>query len=252
MDSEMNIQGNGNQIILHAGQVQQKQESPLDHSLRMAELIDKVHTLFQERQALLSEKKEGYTMKVAETQLQMKRLLLEIDEMACFQKLSQAQNRLLAEISGEMLYEDYARKYWGRVFEDEFPFPELEAEYYRRYAQYLYDNGHWEEGETAFEKALSVLANDSDNKRYINSQTYTDWATLEFVRERGNYLLNKSRGTEVPLPTFEKVHAILARVKPLWECFENYTLYWNAVENYKKVVELMERFRRSVEQTAGR
>ena len=252
MDSEMNIQGNGNQIILHAGQVQQKQESPLDHSLRMAELIDKVHTLFQERQALLSEKKEGYTMKVAETQLQMKRLLLEIDEMACFQKLSQAQNRLLAEISGEMLYEDYARKYWGRVFEDEFPFPELEAEYYRRYAQYLYDNGHWEEGETAFEKSLSVLANDSDNKRYINSQTYTDWATLEFVRERGNYLLNKSRGTEVPLPTFEKVHAILARVKPLWERFENYTLYWNAVENYKKVVELMERFRRSVEQTAGR
>ena len=220
--------------------------------MRMAELIDKVHTLFQERQALLSEKKEGYTMKVAETQLQMKRLLLEIDEMACFQKLSQAQNRLLAEISGEMLYEDYARKYWGRVFEDEFPFPELEAEYYRRYAQYLYDNGHWEEGETAFEKSLSVLANDSDNKRYINSRTYTEWATLEFVRERGNYLLNKSRGTEVPLPTFEKVHAILARVKPLLECFENYTLYWNAVENYKKVLELIEHFKRSVEQTAGR
>ena len=252
MDSEMNINGNGNQIILHADQVRLNQGLSLKHSLRMAGLIDRVYALSRERGALLSEKKEGYAIKLSETQLQMKRLLLEIDEMACFQKLSQAQNRLLAETFGDLLYEEYARKYWGRVFEDEFPLPELEAEYYRRYAQYLYDHGHREEGETAFEKSLSVLPNDSDNKRYINSQTCTDWAALEFVRERNAYLLNKSRGVELPLPTFEKVHAILARVKPLLDCFENYTLYWNADANYKKVVELIEHFKRSVEQTAGR
>ena len=178
MDSEMNIQGNGNQIILHADQVQQKQESPLDHSLRMAELIDKVHTLFQERQALLSEKKEGYTMKVAETQLQMKRLLLEIDEMACYQKLSQAQNRLLAEISGEMLYEDYARKYWGRVFEDEFPFPELEAEYYRRYAQYLYENSpfrNWKPNTTGGMPSTCTTMDIGKRERPLSKRRCQSW-----------------------------------------------------------------------------
>ena len=215
----------------------------LSAKTRLAELIDKVYTLSQERQTLLSEKKEGDTEKMAEIQLQMKHLLFEIDEMSRFQKLSQAQNRLLAETFGKTLYEDYARKYWSRVFEDEFSVPELEAEYYRRYAQYLYEKGDFKYGEIAFEKSLSVLDNDSDSRRYINSQTYTDWATLEFVRERGNYLLNKSRGTEVPLPTFEKVHAILARVRPLLECFENYTLYWNAVANYNRVVELIEHFK---------
>ena len=223
----------------------------LSAKTRLAELIDKVYTLSREKRTLMSEKKEGYTMKMAGTQLQMKHLLFEIDEMARSQKLSQAQNRLLAETFGDMLYEDYARKYWNRVFEDEFPVPELEAEYHRRYGQYLYEKGDFEYGEIAFEKALSVLPNDSDNKRYINSQTYADWATLEFVRESDTCLLNKSRGMETS-PTFERVHAILARVRPLLDSFENHTLYWNAVENCNRVVELVEHFMQSPKKSAER
>lgn len=53
--------------------------------------------------------------------------------------------------------------YWDRVFEVSFVTPELEAEYQRRYGQFLYTIGGFVKGQTAFEKSLAL----PNNSNYV-------------------------------------------------------------------------------------
>lgn len=169
----------------------------------------------------------------------MKHLLFEIDQMANMQTLSQPQNRLLADTFEDLLFFAYAQKYWNKVFEKPFAMPELAAEHYRRYGQFLYRIGDYTKGISAFEKSLS-LPNDTENKLYINFQTYTDWASLEYKREMEDYTFNIKKGRNVPFPEFEQVHSILNQAQPLLESFNSYGFYENALREYKGVIRLIE------------
>ena len=205
---------------------------------QLADLIDKIFILSAERQSLIL-KAGKPTQEIANIQLQMKHLLFEIDQMANMQTLSQPQNRLLADTFEDLLFFAYAQKYWNKVFEKPFAMPELAAEHYRRYGQFLYRIGDYTKGISAFEKSLS-LPNDTENKLYINFQTYTDWASLEYKREMEDYTFNIKKGRNVPFPEFEQVHSILNRAQPLLESFNSYGFYENALREYKGVIRLIE------------
>lgn len=113
---------------------------------RLTDLIDKVYDLSYERRCLLLGKEDGKYTKIAEMQLRMKHLLFEIEGIALSESLLQPQNRLLAESFEDLLYFDYAQKYWSKVFERCFATPELKAEYQRRYGQFLYTIGDYTKG----------------------------------------------------------------------------------------------------------
>ena len=116
-----------------------RKENQLSSQSRLVEMIDKIYELSLQRNSLQCKKSTDLNLQeLAEVQLQMKHLLFEIDESVNPNELSQSQNRLLADSFEELLYYDYAQKYWNLVFEDIFAVPELKAEYYRRYAEFLY------------------------------------------------------------------------------------------------------------------
>lgn len=209
---------------------------------RLTDLMDKVYDISYERVCLLSNKEEGKYTKIAEKQLRMKHLLFEIDEIAQTEPLSQPQNRLLAESFESLLYYDYAQKYWDRVFEVSFVTPELEAEYQRRYGQFLYVAGDLPQARVAFENSL-VLPNDAENRKYINFQTYTCWAESEFRQEKNLYYMDKSNRKGICFPKFESTYAILQEAKHLLNQFKDYSFYNNAVGNYNYIVKLIAEFK---------
>lgn len=217
-----------------------RMSNQLSAQARLTELIDKIYVLDIEKNSLKKEKDADFN-KISNVQLQMKHLLFEIDKMTSSQNLSQPQNRLLADTFADFLYYEYAQKYWDRVFDEDFTVPELEAEYYRRYAEFLYSKRDFEGGEVAFRKSLS-LANNTDNRRYINHQTLTDWAGLEYRRESYNFYLNKARGKAVLLPRFEKAYALLQESKQINDFIEEYVLYYNAVNDYNRIMNEIHHF----------
>lgn len=209
---------------------------------RLTDLMDKVYDISYERVCLLSNKEEGKYTKIAEKQLRMKHLLFEIDEIAQTEPLSQPQNRLLAESFESLLYYDYAQKYWDRVFEVSFVTPELEAEYQRRYGQFLYAIGDFSKGQAAFEKSLA-LPNDSENRKYINLQTYTDWAEVEFKREEKKYYLDKYNKKDTPFPALERTYTILQKASLLLKQFKDYSFYSSAIDYYNHVISSITAFK---------
>lgn len=219
-----------------------RKSNQLSVRARITDLIDKIYNLAYDRICLQLNKEQGYTSKLAEKQLRMKHLLFEIDDLAQNEPLSQSQNRLLAESFDDLLYFDYAQKYWDKVFEKSFVTPELEAEYYRRYGQFLYTTGDYAKAYTIFEKSLT-LSNDSENRKIINFQTYTDWAELEFKREVHNYYLSKGNLKDICLPKFENVYTILQKANSLLEQFKSYSFYNNAVEDYDHIIMLITAFK---------
>lgn len=216
-----------------------KQSNQLAAKTQLIELVDKVFTLSAERQSLMLKGDKLPYQEIANIQLQMKHLLFEIDLLANIQKFSQSQNRLIADAFEDLLFFDYAQKYWNKVFEDPFAMPEMEAEYNRRYGQFLYKIGDFTHGELAFKKSL-LLSNDSDSRIYINFQTYTNWASLEYEREIADYALSTNKGENVSFPKFKQVYALLGQTKPLLNLFKSYGFYENAIRQYNEVFSQIE------------
>ena len=210
-----------------------RQSNNLSYQTRIANLVDKMYELSAKREELM--KRTDSLSAIAEVQLQMKHLLFEIDNLAEYTPLSQPQKRLLADSFEYLLYFDYADKYWTDIFKETFPTPEVEAEYYRRYGQFLYFKGDFEKGKTAMLRSLK-LPNNNDSRRYINFHTYIDWANLEYKRRAEEYALGKSTNRNLPVPKFDKVDDILKQAYPLLQSINNYTLYVNAVNKYNETV----------------
>lgn len=168
---------------------------------RTTTVFDKIHTLYRDLMNLKEKKalnKKVSTNKIASLQLQIKHLLLEVIETRKFRflKFSQSQNRMIADCCEELLYYDEAQKYWNRCFSSYFLLAEVESEYHRRYAQFLYNINKNKEGDAEFDKAL-LLANSNDGRKYINAYTYYQWATSIFLLMKNLNSKYSSINTEV-------------------------------------------------------
>lgn len=219
-----------------------RQSNILSSKSRLTNLTDRVYDLVKERNLLIQKTEKEYLPLLSDVQLQTKHLLFEIDQSSHTESLTQAQNRLLAETFETLLYYNYAQKYWDKVFKTSFTIPEIKAEYYRRYGQFLYTKHEYEKGEEAFRKSL-LLQNDSDEKRYINLQTYTDWSQMEFIRESHGYHLNRSKNVEQPFPKFTKAYNILKEAEVLLDQFQDYSLYRAAAQSFNRALELITNFK---------
>lgn len=142
---------------------------------RTSTLFDKMFSLSKELDALKKQEKPN-TNDISELQLRIKHLMMEVLEMQKwrFPKLTQSQNRLMADCCEALLYYNLAQKYWNRCFSSSFLLAEVESEYHRRYAQFLYQINEYAEGDKEFEKAL-LLVNSNDGRKYINAFTYYQW-----------------------------------------------------------------------------
>ena len=181
----------------------------------------------------------GLKPEAEHTPLKMEHRLFDIDQMTDAQPLTQPQNRLVADAFERLLFFDYAQKYWDKVFGEPFDNSEIEAEYYRNYAHFLYRRGDFAGGEAAINKALALPC-DSDNKLFSKFLTYTDWALMEYKREVDAYNLDVRRGLDAPFPKLELAYGILGRAKPLLESFGNYGFYENSVKLYNDALRKIE------------
>lgn len=142
--------------------------------------IDQIYDL-QRKLEIEKDKKNIDVKEITSIQLQLKHLLHVVIELEGESNLNQPQCRLLAECFDHMLYYDLAEKYWLKVFEYPFLIPELEAEYYRSYAMFLYKIQKKDVGEDVFKKSLSCLMNTTDAHRYINIFTLSIWIKEESI-----------------------------------------------------------------------
>ena len=142
---------------------------------RTTAIFDKIISLKRELNTLRNQKDPNFN-DIAELQLRIKHLMVEVFEMRKwrFPKLSQSQNRLMADCCESFLYFKECDQFWKECFSREFPLLEMESEYRRRYAQYLYHTRNNKKGDIEYKKALE-LPNDTDGRRYINIETYISW-----------------------------------------------------------------------------
>lgn len=147
----------------------------LTSKARKTKVIDKIFTLYRELRKLKSEERPDLN-DLADLQLQIKHLMLEImnAQKWSFVKLTQSQNRIMADCCEEFLYYNKANDYWIKCFAKTFQLIEIESEYHRRYAQFLYSIDEFAKGDAEYNKALE-LPNDNDGRIYINIESYCSW-----------------------------------------------------------------------------
>lgn len=148
---------------------------------RLVKISDNIYTLLRQFHELRSEVIDSqdrvacnrHNRKLVDVQLQIKHLLIEANKIK-FACLSLPQRRLLADTCEDLLYYKEAEKHWKKCLSKRFVSDDIKAEYYRRYAQFLYEINKEKEGCAAYRKALE-LKNDNDGSIYINVQTYRNW-----------------------------------------------------------------------------
>lgn len=130
-----------------------------------------------------------------------------------FFNFSQSQNRMIADCCEELLYYDEAQKYWNRCFSSSFSLAEVESEYHRRYAQFLYHINKSAEGDKEFEKAL-LLVNSNDGRKYINAFTYYQWGNCIYVLMDNN----KSKDSSINVEDYKEL--IVEKLNKAEETFD--------------------------------
>lgn len=160
----------------------------------IAELVDSMYSLLREREEMFKEivaqSPKCNLNDIAYLQLQAKHLLMEVRSVKVV-KLKIPQLRLFAEICEAFLYFDDAKRYWEKCMTMKFPMAEIESEYHRRYAQFLYEKLlDYSKGEDEYQKALK-LPNDNAGQRFINYSTYVSWIN-DILESETNILFDKT------------------------------------------------------------
>lgn len=200
---------------------------------RITTIFDKILSLNRELNELKHQKVVNLN-DIAELQLRIKHLMMEIFEMRKwrFPKLSQSQNRLMADCCEYFLYFEESEKFWKKCFQKDFPLIEMKSEYHRRYAQYLYHTKNYTKGDEEYNKALE-LPNDTDGRRYINIETYIAWtygllsqisqkcqdSQIEQIKKSVVYKLKKAQGLKDDL---EDAELMFNAKKKISDCIEKY------------------------------
>lgn len=141
---------------------------------RLTTIMDDLFSLKHEWNLARHREKEAYPNEISNIQLKIKHLLIEVMKISLV-RMSQPQLRLIADTCEDLLYYDEANKYWKKCLKKKFIIPEIESEYHRRYAQFLYEKLlYYNMGEEEYNKAIK-LSNDNAGQRYINYSTYTSW-----------------------------------------------------------------------------
>lgn len=220
-----------------------RKNNQLSTKSNLTNMVNQVYILVKERHQLLIKgiRESEAVEQISDIQLQIKNLLFEIDQFSGVEKLTQTQSRLLADTFEDFLYYDYAHKYWNKVLFSPFSSIEMEAEYYRRYAQFLYAIQDYQNGDIAFKKSLS-LPNDNDGRRYINIQTYTDWATYKFKNKAELFYLQKEKERETDIPQFSDIYELLHEAYALIQEVNDYNLYRQGCHNYNAVIQHITNF----------
>ena len=181
---------------------------------RMTKIIDKIHELSLKRMEIkqniqnnrinknyaidnnsetrkkkCENKSNHLYSKLSDIQLQIKHLLLEALNIK-YIKLTQSQYRLLADCCEEYFYYSTAESLWLKVFSKKFLIPEMESEYHRRYAQFLYEIHKEEKAIMQFEYALT-LSNSNDGCALINMKTCEAWLVCIYKK------IKKDRGKNI-------------------------------------------------------
>lgn len=183
--------------------------------------FNKIHELKREREEVkkmysqldsagLQYTKNELDVKMAELQLQTKHLMMEADNSS-FVSLTSSQYRLLADLCKEFLYYDQAKVYWEKCFSLTLPNREIESEYRRAYAQFLYGISEKNEGNQQYENATK-LSNDNDGCKYINVTTYVSWINDIMNSERDLYY-NKELDSEVIKVNSSQIEGLLQNAK---------------------------------------
>lgn len=156
---------------------------------RLTTIMDDLFSLKREWNAVRYKKDEAYPNEISDIQLKMKHLLVEVMKIKLV-RMSQPQLRLIADTCEDLLYYYEAKKYWKKCFKKKFIIPEIESEYHRRYAQFLYEKLlDYNMGEEEYHKALK-LSNDNAGQRYINYSTYISWI-YDILESETNILFDK-------------------------------------------------------------
>lgn len=153
----------------------------LTEKSRLTKITDDLFSIWQEWNALHYKKTNMFPNEKADIQLKMKHLLYEAIHIRIV-RMSKPQLRLIADSCEELLYYNEANNYWKKCFKKKFDLPEIEAEYRRRYAQFLYQILDYKEGNAQFINALS-LKGKNDGQKYINICTYQAWINCIFRSE---------------------------------------------------------------------
>lgn len=143
---------------------------------RVTELVNTMYSLLREREAMFNDivKIPNNLNNIAYLQLQVKHLLMEIKGIKIV-RLKVPQLRLFAEACEAFLYYDDAKQYWEKCMALKLSMPEVESEYHRRYAQFLYERLLDKvNGDNEYKKAI-MLPNNNAGRRYINYSTYVSW-----------------------------------------------------------------------------
>lgn len=87
------------------------------------------------------------------------------------------------------------------------------------------------------------IPNDSENRKYINLQTYIDWADVEFKREEKKYYLDKCNKKDTPFPALERTFTILQKASLQLKLFKDYSFYSSAIDYYNHVISSITAFK---------
>lgn len=159
----------------------------------VTELVDKMYSLLREREemfkVIVAQSAKCNSNDIAYLQLQAKHLLMEASGVKVV-RLKAPQMRLFAEMCEAFFYYNDAKRYWENCMAMKYPMAEIEAEYHRRYAIFLYEKlFDYSKGEDEYKKALR-LPNDNAGQCYINYSTYISWINDILVSET-NILFKK-------------------------------------------------------------
>lgn len=157
---------------------------------RLTTIMDDLFSLKREWNTVRYKNEKAYPDEMSDIQLKMKHLLVEVMKINLV-RMSQPQLRLIADTCEDLLYYNEAKKYWKKCLKKKFVIPEIESEYHRRYAQFLYEKLlDYNRGEGEYNEAIK-LSNDNAGQRYINYSTYISWINDILDSER-NILFDKS------------------------------------------------------------
>ena len=156
---------------------------------RLTTIMDDLFSLKREWNMVRYKNEKAYPDEMSDIQLKMKHLLVEVMKIKLV-RMSQPQLRLIADTCEDLLYYNEARKYWKKCLKKKFVIPEIESEYHRRYAQFLYEKLlDYNSGEEEYKRAIK-LSNDNASQRYINYSTYISWI-YDIIDSETNILFDK-------------------------------------------------------------
>lgn len=171
----------------------------LSERARAIKLFDNMYSLFRQRYEAMCGNSIMRDEKMAFIQLQLKHLLIETRHLN-FVRFSPPQLRLLADVCETLMYYEDAKAYWKKCLSKQFFSKEIEAEYYRQYAQFLYKINEDKKGCDTYREAVKMLPNDNDGRLYINVQTYINW--IGNVINKSNSYTYKSYHSQQGTPDY--------------------------------------------------